>query len=302
MNSDRPLRAALLAAWTVILLTSLLPKVILQEIFGLSVSGDMQMVISVSVIVLAFLASLIWKSLRSLRPLLALLLVLFVSQWLVYTRIDRLPIFRSWLGSSSFNLYMPAEQSLNSMVTLLMIAALLLMRKRRSNFYLVRGDTAAPVEPIRWLGVRDGERWNKFGAWLSVILSLGTLAFLVIAGRPSLNMVSRALPFMPVVLLMAAANAFNEEMTYKASFLSVLEGPVGPRQALYMVAVFFGIGHYYGVPYGVVGVLMAGFLGWLLARSMQETRGFFWAWFIHFWQDVWIFFFLAVGSIAAGGA
>jgi hypothetical protein len=68
-----------------------------------------------------------------------------------------------------------------------------------------------------------------------------------------------------------------------------------------MVAVYFGIMHFYGVPYGVVGVLLAGFLGWILAKSMQETRGLFWAWFIHFWQDVWIFSFLAIGSITPGG-
>jgi hypothetical protein len=96
-------------------------------------------------------------------------------------------------------------------------------------------------------------------------------------------------------------NAFYEEMTYKAALLSVLESPVGPRQALYMVAVYFGIGHFYGVPYGVIGVVLAAFLGWILGRSMLETRGMFWAWFIHFWQDVWIFSFLALGSIVAGG-
>ena len=69
-----------------------------------------------------------------------------------------------------------------------------------------------------------------------------------------------------------------------------------------MVAAYFGILHFYGVPYGVVGVLLAGFLGWLLAKSMLETRGLFWAWFIHFWQDVWIFSFMAVGLVVAGGA
>jgi hypothetical protein len=26
-----------------------------------------------------------------------------------------------------------------------------------------------------------------------------------------------------------------------------------------------------------------------------------WAWFVHFWQDVWIFSFLAAGHITAGG-
>jgi uncharacterized protein len=34
---------------------------------------------------------------------------------------------------------------------------------------------------------------------------------------------------------------------------------------------------------------LAGFLGWLLAKSIVETRGIFWAWFIHFLQDVIIF-------------
>jgi hypothetical protein len=101
--------------------------------------------------------------------------------------------------------------------------------------------------------------------------------------------------------LAAALNAFNEEITYKASFLSVLQGPVGARQALRMVAFFFGMAHFYGVPYGLIGVLMAAFMGWLLAKSMMETRGLFWAWFIHFLQDVWIFAFIAIGSITPGG-
>ena len=216
-------------------------------------------------------------------------------------RIGQLPIFQSWLKNPSFNVKMLAEQTLNLMITFIMIGALLLMKKKRADFYLVVGDTAAPVEPIRWLGVQRGAHWNRFGIWLTVCLSLGTLAFLVIAGRPPLDILIQALPYLPVIFIAAAMNAFYEEVTYKASFLSVLEGPVGPRQALYMVAVFFGIWHFYGVPYGVIGVVLATFLGWLLARSMQETRGLFWAWFVHFWQDVWIFMFLAIGSIIPGG-
>jgi hypothetical protein len=34
---------------------------------------------------------------------------------------------------------------------------------------------------------------------------------------------------------------------------------------------------------------------------MLETRGLFWAWLIHFVQDVLIFAFLAIGSIVPGG-
>jgi len=301
MNTPRPPKLPLLVAWIVVLLASWLPVILLQEIFGQTVSPDQRAIFSLGVILIALLATLIWQPLRGLRPFLILFLVLMSSQWLVYNRLDQLPFYRAWLRNPSFNVSMLAEQSLNLIVTLVMIAALVLMKKKRRDFYLVRGDTAAPVEPIRWLGVKPGERWNKFGAWLTVFISLGTLTFLVVAGRPPLDIVIKALPFLPAVLLAAALNAFNEEVTYKASLLSVLEGPVSERQALYMVAAFFGIGHYYGVPYGVVGVVLAGFLGWILARSMQETKGLFWAWFIHFWQDVWIFSFMAIGAIIPGG-
>lgn len=40
---------------------------------------------------------------------------------------------------------------------------------------------------------------------------------------------------------------------------------------------------------GVIGILMAGVLGWLMMKSVMETQGIFWAWSIHFLQDVVIF-------------
>jgi CAAX amino terminal protease family. len=168
-------------------------------------------------------------------------------------------------------------------------------------FFLVKGDMNAEAGPVSLLGIKPSERWSQLGCNFAVILSLGTLIFLVLAGRPPLNIVIRALPFLPFVLIAAVLNAFNEEMTYKASFLSVLENVVGKYQALWLMAAYFGIGHFYGIPYGVIGVIMAGFLGWFLGKSMLETRGLGWAWLIHFVQDVLIFAFLAIGSIVPGG-
>lgn len=290
-----------MVAWIVLLLVSALPTVILQEVLGQAVDPDRQALRSLGVVLIAALASLVWRTLCPLRPFLVLFAVLIGCQWLVYNGVDRLGPYPRWLGSPSFGVSMLAEQSLNLMVTLAVIATLLLLGKKRADFYLVKGNLDAPARPIRWMGVRQGDRWGRFGPWLTAGISVGTLGFLVIAGSPPADIAVRALPVLPVVLLAAALNAFNEEMTYKASFLSVLEGPIGPRQALYMVTVYFGVGHYYGIPYGVIGVLLAAFLGWILAKSMQETRGVFWAWFIHFVQDVWIFSFLAIGSITPGG-
>lgn len=201
----------------------------------------------------------------------------------------------------SFDVYMPAEVTLKLLVTLAVLAFLFAIKRERKVFFLAKGDLTAPVEPVKWLGVKSGARWNQFGGWLALFLSLGTLTFLVLSGRPTPDMVVRALPYFPAVLFAATLNAFNEEMTYKASFLSVLENTVGKKQALALMAVLFGIMHYYGIPYGIIGVLMATFLGWLLGKSMLETRGLFWAWLLHILQDVLIFGFLAIHAVTPGG-
>lgn len=294
-------RAVLAAAWSVVLGASLLPTIVLRELVGRDVSAGLQVAITLAVLAAGWVGSVVWRPMRPLRPLLVVFTVLTAGQWLVFEQLDRLSVYRAWLTDPSFSVWMLAEQSLKLLVAGLMIGALLLMGKGRRDFFLTLGDIDAPAARIRWLGVDEGTGWRRLGGWATVCISLGTLAFLVIAGRPSLDLVGRVLPFLPAVLVAAAANAFYEELTFKASLLSVLEGPVGSRQAVAMVAVFFGLAHYYGVPYGAVGVVLAGFLGWLLARSMVETRGMFWAWFVHFWQDVWIFSFLAIGAITPGG-
>jgi len=278
-----------------------LPRIILQEFFHYQVSSNLGAGLAAVVVLVGLALTFAWSAVRALRSFFVLFLLLVGVEWIVFTKVDQLPFYQTWLNDLSFNVSMLAEQSLRLIVTLVIIVFLFILKKNRAAFFLVKGDTSALVEPVRWLDIKPGERWNRFGRNFAFILSLGTLAFLVFAGRPPMDIVVRALPFLPAVLLAAILNAFNEEMTYKASFLSVLEDVVGKHQALWLMAAFFGIGHFYGVPYGVIGVLMAGFLGWFLGKSMLETRGLWWAWFIHFIQDVLIFAFLAIGSITPGG-
>ena len=75
----------------------------------------------------------------------------------------------------------------------------------------------------------------------------------------------------------------------------------GPVHVLLITAVYFGLSHFYGVPYGILDVVMAFIPGWLMGKAMLETCGFFWAWFIHLCMDIVIFFFMALGSISLGG-
>lgn len=300
MDKRHASKAILFTAWVVILAVALF-KIVLQELFDFKVSEDLQSGISAAIVLAGFALTLFWGAIRPLRAFFGLFMVLFGAQWLVLSRLDELPFIRQLLGDRSFSVFMPTEVLLKFVVTLVIIAFLYLLNHRRQAFFLTRGDLSAPVEPVKWLGIKAGERWNTTGRNFAFILSLGTLAFLVIAGRPPLDIVARALPFLPAILFAAAVNAFNEEMTYKASFLAVLEDVVGKQPALWMMAAFFGIWHFYGIPYGIVGVILATFLGWLLGKSMLETRGLFWAWFLHFLQDIWIFAFLAIGSIKPGG-
>jgi len=300
MDKPRASKEILITAWVVILAVALF-KIVLQELFDFTVSEDLQSGISAAIVLTGFALTFLWQAIRPLRAFFGLFMVLFGAQWLVLSRLDDVPFIRQLLVNPSFSVYMPVEVLLKFLVTLVIIAFLFLLKYRRQAFFLTRSDLAAPVEPVRWLGIKAGERWNTVGRNFAFILSLGTLAFLVIAGRPPLNIAVQALPFLPAILFAAAVNAFNEEMTYKASFLAVLVDVVGKQPALWMMAAFFGIWHYYGIPYGIVGVILATFLGWLLGKSLLETRGLFWAWFLHFLQDIWIFAFLAIGSIKPGG-
>ena len=187
---------------------------------------------------------------------------------------------------------------LDTGVALAVIAALWILKRRRSEFFLVKGDPAAPIRPVRWLGIRKGESWRTFG-WIFTFVAAAAVFFpTFLSVHLSKGTLGRAAGLIPAVLIFAAINAFNEEVYFRASILSTLKDVVGGNQALLIAAAFFGMSHYlYGSPPGVVGFLMTGFLGWLLGKGMLETRGLLWPWFIHFVADVVVFAFYAVSWV-----
>jgi membrane protease YdiL (CAAX protease family) len=108
----------------------------------------------------------------------------------------------------------------------------------------------------------------------------------------------RVLPWLPIVLLSAAANAFGEEFIYRAAPLAQLWSVVGNTQAVWLTAVWFGLGHYYGgIPSGGIGVLLAGAIALLYGKAMAETRGIALPTIMHFLTDAAIYLFLALGSV-----
>lgn len=288
------------AAWTITLLASILPDILWIEL----AIGDTRWLFwaKIGLLLACAAGAAAWTETRPLRNFVMILLGIYLSEELV----SQLTAAAGWQSRFAaaglpFMTSMLGIQLGRLVVAALMIGLLLALGYRRADFFLVRGRPDASIEPVRWLGFPKPVPWTRFGGQFAVYISLGLLAFLVLGGRPEWSTFVRAAPMLPGVLLFAALNAFSEEVTYRSPMIAGLEKAVGSRHALWNAAVFFGIGHYFGVPYGIAGVLMAGFLGWFLGKAMVETRGFGWAWFIHFLQDVLIFSFMAAGSITPGG-
>jgi len=299
LSSVRPRLSLSVAAWLVMLSVSVLPDALLDM---LAIASPPWIIwAKLGLLAIAAASTFAWRSLRPLRSFFLILLGILAAE-LAVTRLGNSASLTSWLGNdASFAAGMLNTQFRRLSVSLLLIIVLLALGFHRTEFFLARGRLDAPIAPVRWLGFARPIPWTQFGVQWSIYIAIGLLAFLLFFGRPSLNTLLQAVRFAPIVLMLAAMNAFNEEMTYRSTLLAGLESVVGGQQALLVSAMFFGLGHYFGVPFGWVGVGMAAFLGWILGKSMLETRGFFWAWFIHFVQDVLIFYFMAAGSIAPGG-
>ena len=90
-------------------------------------------------------------------------------------------------------------------------------------------------------------------------------------------------------IVFALTNSFVEESITRLGVVVVLKNKLKERTIPLVSAFIFGIVHYWGNPRGIIGVIVSGFLGWFLTKSILETKGIFWAWFIHFLQDVIIF-------------
>ena len=166
----------------------------------------------------------------------------------------------------------------------------------RRDLFLCRGDLAAPAQPIPFLGLRQPVPWTRFGPAVILVFALALTPFLYFSTYPDFGASSKIVRAFPWILAVAALNAASEEFQFRNLLLAHLRHLFPPAEAVLLTAAFFSLGHYYGHPSGVTGVAMAGFAGWIWARSMIETRGSFWAFVIHMAQDIIILTFLAVGT------
>jgi uncharacterized protein len=132
--------------------------------------------------------------------------------------------------------------------------------------------------------------WYYYGLAIAIAFTAGNALLMsagVMAENGSINKTFYSL--IPLVLLFAATNAWSEEIFSRFVIVAGLDGKLKPDTICWISAIIFGLPHFFGTPSGIFGVITSGFLGWLLAKSVIETKGLGWALLIHFLQDLVIF-------------
>lgn len=177
-------------------------------------------------------------------------------------------------------------QSLQLMLAAIVLFFAYLLNPENFAMFFRVGDVHAHISKIAWLGITGNETWLEIATSLGLWITLGTAIFMFFqlkkAGVDYRYFIFSLLWSIPFSI----ANAFSEEAIFRVGIISPLYGVLSVPIILLISAALFGLPHYFGTPSGIIGVLMAGFLGWLLAMSLVETQGIFVAWAIHFVQDV----------------
>lgn len=291
-NKDTSL--VVICAWIVVLLVSDLPNILFIKLTG--ADSNWMTWAKVGVLAAALILSLLLKVFRPLWGFAFVFLVFFLANngvdWVRSTEFWQSRF--EYEGVAYLSFFLPFH-TLDILRTLLVIAALWLVKRDRADFFLVKGQMDAPIEPVRWLGIKQGESWRVFG-WIFTACAAAAIVIPLALSVPlTAEAFSRALPLLPLAILLAGLNAFAEETYYRASMVSTLGAPIGKNHALLLACVFFGLAHWlYGSPPGFIGFALTGFLAFLLGKSMLETKGMLWAWTIHFVPDVFIFFSYAM--------
>ena len=142
----------------------------------------------------------------------------------------------------------------------------------------------------------DGVSWLQFGSLLTAGFSLATLALVSASLRGITNWPELIRKFSLWVIVLSAVNSLSEELIYRGAIVAVAKGLLEPTQIALLSAVLFGLAHVRGQASGIAVVAGSAVVGWCLTHAVLQTHGLFWAWCIHFMQDIVIFFAFIAAS------
>lgn len=159
-----------------------------------------------------------------------------------------------------------------------------------SNSFLGLGDINAPFEiGVLNLEVNPLVSWTVVG--ISLVIAFGIPTYFLVSSSLSkvVHWPSFLSKFGGWILFISALNAFSEELVYRGALITISEQHLTSWQTALLSAVIFSLAHIKGQTNGVLILMGSAIVGWCLAYSVLQTHGLFWAWCIHFTQDIFIF-------------
>jgi uncharacterized protein len=170
-----------------------------------------------------------------------------------------------------------------------LIALITLVLSPESKVLLKFGAVDSIAIKEKWLGINGKSSWKSNGLQLLFFISCATALFMFLGVKYTNSLGNFKPYFIPFILLISLTNSLSEELIYRFAIHGNLMNSSKKMTVLLMSGVLFGIPHFYGFPSGVIGVIMAGVLGYVLSKATYETEGLGIAWGIHFVQDLIIF-------------
>jgi hypothetical protein len=171
-------------------------------------------------------------------------------------------------------------------ITLLSLVTTYFLNRETFAIFFTFGNLSSTSEEMKLFGIKAGDSWLKTGLSLAIIISLVTGIFMFFQLKNATIEWEQLQSGIFWILLFSLTNSFGEEMIYRMGIVSPLTNLLSPMTIFIISAILFGLPHLAGMPSGLIGATMAGVLGLVLAKSLYETNGFFWAWTIHFIQDI----------------
>jgi membrane protease YdiL (CAAX protease family) len=286
-----PNAATIAVAWASgLLILSSLPDIIFRTATGAQTSPVWLPGLALLLLVVMLAIVALWPSVHRLSGY-ALALVGIGAGYLTESLVEHSSFWVSWNQSLSPGISFVVINSAKLIPVTTLSLTLVGSRLSRKDLFLVIGDLRARF-------MRIGPRITLSWGWvlpIALLLSVGPVIANVVGARhPDFGSTGRLLPLIPLIVAGAAINTFSEEFLFRQVLLARLIPVLGITQALWLTALRFGVGHWFGNPSGPTGVLLATIFGWFAARSMVDTRGSGWIWLVHLVNDVVIFSLIAL--------
>lgn len=148
------------------------------------------------------------------------------------------------------------------------------------------GSSAAYPAPVIALGISGTHSWRVVGRVGVIVFGAIALFYAYVSvWHRVIPPLEQIIPALGLGAVLAGGSAFAVTVITRFGIVVTLHDVLPARTIYLLTALLYAVPQYYLFPGGIVRAVIAGVMGWLLAKSILETRGAVWAWSIQFVYD-----------------